>query len=290
MRRWITAVTTMIMMLPALLWASAPASAAPNILTVVSSASYFQNKVSTGSLVSLFTTEPVTGDPSRSFDPWVQDGPGGVYVLATCADEEHFMKLPILYIGRFQVNAYIPNGMGSEPWGTCPYSGPATFVLQPAVGYGSYVVSNLTTVATHPGIFSAGSAPSGSHFDIRAPKETILTECASLAPNPVVCPPRNNGVAAELVLYLTGAEWFVCEPCPQDGLIFELAPVVNGVVGAYVPQTLLMLESTSAGLEKARVRLRTDVAGGENRLRVRNSVSSDIPQPLPIFFGQPVWT
>ncbi|GIH04848.1 hypothetical protein Rhe02_29150 [Rhizocola hellebori] len=286
MRRWITAVTTMIMLLSASLWVSTPAAAEPNTLTVVSSASYFRNTVSMGSLVSLFTSQPLTGAPDKYFDPWVTDGPGGIYVLANCADEEHFMKLPILYIGRFQVNAYIPNAMGPEPWGTCAYSGPATFVLQPAAGYGTYLVSNLVTVATHPGIFSAGPAPSGKHVAAGAEKDLI--DCSNLVPaNPALCRTRTGGVPAELILYLTGSEWYLCGSCPPEGLIFELAPVANGVIGAYVPQTLLRLERNSNGLEMARVRLRTDVSPGENRLRVRNSVSPDIPQPLPIWFGLP---
>jgi hypothetical protein len=146
----------------------------------------------------------------------------------------------------------------------------------------------VVTVATHPGIFSTGNTPSGSHVDAYTGAETPLTTCNSQLPaNPAACRPRHQGEIAELVLFLTGSEWYLCNPCSAAGVIFELAPVVNGVVGAYVPQFLGTLLSAGNGMEKARVYLRGDLAGGEYRIRVRNSASADIPAPLTIKFGQP---
>jgi hypothetical protein len=289
MRRWTTAVTMMIVTLAASLWVATPASAA-NTLTVTNAASYFSRVVPRGSLLALFTSQRVSGHTAY-FNPWVRSS-GALRVTASCVEEEAPAVLPILSIAEYgdgsQVNVYYPNAMGTEPWGSCANSGPSTITLFPDTGYGPPVSSDVVTVATHPGIFSGGSAPSGIHRDTSG-EETLLTSCSDLVPRiPTKCRPRGNGgIPAEIFIYLTGAEWYLCTLCPAGGLTFELAPVVNGVVGAYVAQNLNSLTRYGDGVERAHIVLRPDVGPGEHRLRVRNSSSADIPEPLPIWFGQP---
>lgn len=146
----------------------------------------------------------------------------------------------------------------------------------------------IETVNAHPGIFAVGDAPKGIHVDGQTGTATEILSCNQRLPaEPGACPVRTAGQPARLVVTLSGSELFACNPCAGSPLIFELAPVVGGVAGTYVPLTLNGLVSVDIGVEKATIVLRADTAPGEHLLRVHNTLRPETSTPLKVEFGQP---
>jgi len=262
----------------------APVSAGGGSFVIANTASGLAEPVPRGALLSLFTEAPVSADTGK-FIPWVTETEGGLYVEASCTTLRR-IRLPILSVRSFghQVDVYYPNSLGDEPFGYCDSDGDSEVMVQPAGGFGPAMVQPVLTVNGHPGIFTIGINPDGRHINGLDGKITRLDECA-LAP--VVCPVRTQGAPAMLQLRLTGAEMFVCNPCFFTNIIFELAPVVGGVVGTYQQQTVLSVVTVSMGIEEATIRLRPDLAGGEYRLRVRQALRPEFADPLTIRLGPP---
>ena len=272
-----------------------PAAAAGDTLTIANAASYVVDPVAGGALWVIYTDRPVTQDDKHhNFSPWATVGPGGLAVWATCAGADDIIALPMLYVGPAyegtQMNLYVPNATGPEPFGTCANFGPRHIWVQPAAGRGPVIERDVTVVAAHPGVFisPSGSEPSGHHIDGLTGAVTPLSQCAAMLPaNPSVCRSSTLGEAGQLVLHLTGSEWFVCNPCNGTALMVELARVTNGVVGAYMPLFLGSLLRSSTGVETATVYLSPGTPAGEYRLRVRFNGQPVIPPPLTIELGQP---
>jgi hypothetical protein len=139
----------------------------------------------------------------------------------------------------------------------------------------------------HPGIFTVGEAPAGDHVDGYG-THTRLSDCPTqLQLNPKACTVRNGNGPSELWLFLTGAEWFRCDPCDTGDIVFELGPSPNAPEPTWVPQTLRRLATSSTGVEQAMVTLRPNTAAGTYYLRVRNNFRPEYPTPLRVELGQP---
>lgn len=270
-------------------------AAAP--FTVVSAASYegidgSGGATPSGALLSIFTDRPVTGE-ATAFTPWTMRTPGGVWVETGCAAGRQPIVLPLLYVGPSgsgtQLNFYLPNPDGPEPYGTCDGAGSIWIAVHPGAGYGAVMLrEGIRTVTAHPGIFSVGLAPAGSHVDGRSQLVTPIATCLSLlGVDPTVCPVSSGGRPAGLRLYLTGAERFLCDPCGSGPLAFELAPVVGDTVGGFVRQSLVRLVRDSLGVERAEVVVAGSMPAGTYRLRVTSTVSTASPVQLTVGFGRP---
>ncbi|HEX6683288.1 MAG TPA: hypothetical protein VF062_10860, partial [Candidatus Limnocylindrales bacterium] len=175
------------------------------------------------------------------------------------------------------------------PFGTCDNEGVTQYALRPADGFGSVTTLDGVTVLGHPGIFSVGDAPVGKHYDGHTGEPTALSRCNELLPlQSSACRVRTNSDPASLEVDVTGAEAFICNPCNEAAILFELAPVVNDVVGQYAAQSLGSLMSAGPGVERAFMTLRDDTPpGGEFRFRVRFPAAPEFPAPLTVELGPP---
>lgn len=262
---------------------------------VVSNAASGQTgPVPRGALLEVFVSGRISFEGDHDFVPWEQvQTPGGVYVEASCGTDS-LMRLPIVSI-RFGwdstvITVYYPNSIGTEPFGTCADSGVSQFMVHAAAG--DPMVAEIDTVIAHPGIFAIGAigdAPDGVHVDQTSGAATQIVSCNERLPaDSGACPVRTNGAPAQLRVALTGSEAFACELCAGSALVFELAPVVGGVTGAYVPQTLASLVSDGTGVEKATIVVRNDTAPGEYRLRARNTTRPELSESRRVELGQPI--
>lgn len=267
------ALTFIAVLLAAIIVPAPPAMAQATDFTVVNSASYLAGSVPPGALLSIFTNGQVTIDTvGRAFSPWTYYAPGNLYVEATCAEADEITPLPILYASPFQLNVYYPNQFGTEPFGTCANAGTSRITVHPATGMGPAMSKDLVTVLTHPGVFAApDNAPSGQY--VNGPATTALSTCLS---QPASCPAAN----ATLVVNLTGSEM-----CTYSCLSFDLAPVVNGVTGTYVQQTVSSIAWPSTGVERVWITVNAGTPAGEYRLRVRNNQNMESPPPLTVRLG-----
>jgi hypothetical protein len=264
----------------------APVSAGGETFVIANTATNLGEPVPRGALLSVFTEAPVSPEDA-DFNPWVADGPGGLRVMASCTAHT-FTNLPIVAVKTsgtgHRIDVYYPNGMGEEPFGDCDNEGTGEVWVIPAEGFGQMMEQPVITVNGHPGIFSVGIYPDGEHVNGNDSKTTSLVECSR---DPVFCPVRTLNKPAKLVVRLTGSEFFVCKPCPQNTIKFDLAPVTNGTVGTYQQQTLLSLMPVSMGVEEAQFELNSNLTGGEYRLRVRVPVQPNMPDPLTVLLGPP---
>jgi hypothetical protein len=284
----------MIMVSLVSLSSSASATSVTDPLRVTNAASHVPGPVPRGAMLNVFVPGQFTLEPDQDFDPWERgQTPLGMFVEASCTGSSR-MRLPMLSVrtrweGSY-ITVYYPNSVGSEPFGACANSGISQIAVHQA--FGEPMTVEIETVNGHPGIFTVGplgDIPDGTHAGGASGTETRIIDCNQRLPaEPNACPVRTDGDPARLRLLLTGSEVFDCDPCPGSPLIFELAPVVGGVTGAYVPQTLASLVEDSLGVEKATVVLRGDTAPGEYWLRVRNTLQPDFSQRLRVEFGQPV--
>lgn len=270
---------------------AAGATGAPFV--VVNSASQLAGPVPRGAQLSIFTVNRISREQARTFNPWkTTKAPDGLFVEASCGAAGSMMRLPLLYVGwsgdGSRIDVYYPNSIGPEPFGTCVDFGMSQVWVYPGSGYGDPLMAEVETILSHPGIFAIGDVPKGDHVDGYSGVMTPVITCNERLPaDPTTCRVRTLGEPAELLLDLTGAEAFVCDPCAGSPLIFELAPVVGGVVGTYVPQFMGRLIRKSTGVEQARIYLYADAAPGEYLLRVRNTLRPEFPPPLQVEFGQP---
>lgn len=262
----------------------APVSAGGGIFVIANTASNLGEPVPRGALLSIVTEAPVSPE-DRDYNPWVAEASGGLRVTANCTVHT-FINLPIVSVKTsgtgHKINVYYPNRLGEEPFGSCDNDGTAELFVIPAEGFGQMMEQPVVTVNGHPGIFSVGIYPDGEHLNGSDGKSTSLVECSRA---PVFCPVRTAGLPALLTVRLTGSEWFLCKPCPQNTISFELAPVIDGTVGTYRPQSLISLTSVSMGVEEATFRLLPDLEGGEYRLRVSIPVQPNMPDPLTVLLG-----
>lgn len=267
---------------------AAGSAAAPFV--VVNAASQQDGPVPRGAQLSIVTAEPLTLEQPRVYDPWAVTGTAaGTYVEATCTADGSLARLPIRALdqvgGRTRIDVYYPNSAGQEPFGTCANSGLAEVSLHPYGG--DPLTVEVETVPAHPGIFTVGDAPDGVHVDGYSGNLTPLPACATRLPaDPAACAVRTRGDPAVLRLRLTGSDLLACEPCVSTPAVFELAPVVGGVPGAYVPQYLGSLLRESTGVERATVYLNTDTPPGEHLLRVRNLQRPEVSPALRVVFGR----
>jgi len=263
-----------------------PASAGGGSFVIANTASSLAEPVPRGALLSLTTEVPVSPETGK-FLPWVTTTQGGLFVEATCSTLR-MMQLPIVGIsdaGRGQkVDVYYPNALGDEPFGHCENEGTAEVRLQPATGMGPMMVQPVVTVNGHPGIFSIGGTADGRHINGFDMKSTRLDECAAA---PVACPVKTQGQPALLTVRLTGAEMFICNPCLFPNIIFELAPVTGVIVGTYQQQEVVTVISVGLGVEEAKIRLSTNLTGGEYRLRVKQTLRPEFAGPLTLLLGPP---
>jgi hypothetical protein len=261
-----------------------PVLAGGGSFVIANTASGFPEPVPRGAMLSIFTDAPVSGQ-ERKFVPWVTEADDGLFVQADCT-VVRTIRLPIRAVrsNGHEILVYYPNGMGDEPFGRCDNDGISDVVVQPAGGFGPAMSQPVVTVNGHPGIFSIGVNPDGLYLNGLDGKSTRLSECAAA---PAACPVRTQGLPARLRLTLTGAEMFICNPCPFPNILFELALVVNGVVGTYQQQKLLSLTSVSTGMEEADIELLPDLTGGEYRLRVRQTFRPEFADPLTVLLGPP---
>jgi uncharacterized protein (TIGR03437 family) len=271
------------------------ASAGTGSMTVVNSASYQAGPVPRGALLTIYTTERVTPEEYWGYNPWAPQTNHGLWVEASCMNQNNFRRLPILYNGwdrrgsGNQINVYYPNSIGKEPFGRCANSGTSTIRVHPADG-GAAVTGEVLMLPAHPGIFMANGgdeSPDGDH--LIGSTRTPLSSCRKLLEtNANACPVRGGTVASVVEVRLTGAEWFTCDPCSTNDLVFELATKADAPESLWVRQELQSLAAIGIGAERARIKVRTDTAPGKYYLRVRNSFRSEFPAPLRVDFGQPV--
>jgi len=259
-----------------------PASAGGGSFVIANTASSLAEPVPRGALLSLSTQAPVSPETGK-FLPWVTVTQGGLFVEASCTTLRT-MQLPILGISDIglgqKIDVYYPNALGDEPFGHCENDGTAEVRLQPATGMGPMMVQPVVTVNGHPGIFTIGGTADGRHLNGLDMKSTRLDECAAA---PVACPVATQGQPAFLVVRLTGAEMFVCNPCTFTNIIFELAPVG----GSFVSQQVITVTSVGLGVEEAKIRLQSGLLGGEYRLRVKQALRPEFAGPLTLFLGPP---
>lgn len=263
-----------------------PASAGGGSFVIANTASSLTEPVPRGALLSLFTDTPVSPETGR-FLPWVTSTEGGLFVQATCTTLR-MMQLPIVGISDTErgqkVDVYYPNAMGDEPFGHCDDEGFSEVRLRPADGMGPTMVQPVVTVNGHPGIFSIGSTADGRHLNGLDMKSTRLDECAAA---PVACPVRTQDHPALLTVRLTGAEMFICNPCTNTNIIFELAAVTGVFVGPYQQQEVVTVINVGLGVEEAKIQLSTNLTGGEYRLRVKQKLRPEFAGPLTLLLGPP---
>src|SRR5262245_39894061 len=123
--------------------------------TMVSAASY-QGPVARGSIAAVFGTN-LTTEPARTFDPGVEVTPGGVSVtIDACRNRALVKRLPILFVSASQLNVYIPNPDGYEPYGTCRDTGNDMVTVHTSSGQD--ITQPQPMPRTAPGVFMAGGA------------------------------------------------------------------------------------------------------------------------------------
>lgn len=257
---------------------------------VTNAASSQESPIAGGALWSIYTRDRVSPEEGWKYLPWTTAPHHGLWVEASCTSRDALMPLPVLYVGfsqgGSQINVYKPNAMGSEQWGSCAFTGPTVVAIHTAFG-ADLLEEEVVLLPAHPGIFTVGEAPAGDHVDADG-NHIQLSQCRSeIRRNPKACTVRIGNTPSELWVFLTGAEWFVCDPCTTNDIRFELGPSVNAPEPTWVPQTLLRLVTSSTGVEQAMVRLRADTAPGVYYLRVRNNFRPEYPMPLRIDLGQP---
>jgi hypothetical protein len=267
--------------------ASAAADKEPFI--TVNSASFQDGPIASGALWTIYTQDRVSPEQNWKYQPWNPAPHYGLWIEASCEKRDAFMTLPVLYVGTAytgnQINVYKPNAIGREPWGACPYTGPTLIRIHTV--FGEVLEQEVVLLPAHPGIFKAGEAPAGDHVD-RDGNHTPLSQCSTeLRQNPKACSVRIGGVPSELWTFLTGAEWFVCDPCANGDIRFELGPSPDAPDSAWVPQKLLRLVTSSTGVEQAMIQLLPDTNPGVYYLRVRNNFRPEYPTPLRVELGQP---
>jgi hypothetical protein len=265
-----------------------PAAAAEPTFAIVNSASYEVGAVPRGARLTVFTSVPITGQHA-TFAEWVTVAAGGLRVNASCGQGTS-MDLPISYIGPSgdgtQVNLYYPNEFEPDGWGRCDSDGISRIQVWAAQSHGGFVIEqSAMTLGSHPGIFSVGTAPAGSHIDGYSAVRTPLETCAaSLPATPGVCRVSTVGEPGVLELFLTGAERFACRPCDPRQIAIELAPA--GAPSMWVPQFLYSLERDGIGTERATVYL-SGIGGGEYLMRVRAASPRQVDQRLRVELGAP---
>ncbi|HKT00972.1 MAG TPA: hypothetical protein VJT31_15700 [Rugosimonospora sp.] len=223
-----------------------PAATTPvTTFTMAHSGSYESDanghRLPRGALLTIFPDSAAT-DETQIFSPWVTATPHGLSIQASCSAEDALINLPILYASPLQINTYLPNDVGTEPYGICSYTGPTPILLHTTTG--QVIEHDLGTVPSHPGGFLEGDGvtPVGFHQS-----GTRVLDCRT---GDKSCPLSAGGVPALLRLYLTGAELFTCAGC-QAGIQF----LFNGRKQATVD-----VQTVSLGVEVATIRL-TDVSG-----------------------------
>jgi hypothetical protein len=279
-----------------------PAAEASAItLHVVHGASFENGKVPSRAVVAMFTSGGrVSNENYRSFDPWTQVAPDGLRVQASCSDAVPWLDLPILFIGGSgegadgtnQINAYLPKNSDPEPWGKCKDSGVTEFRVLPGGDVTRMVSTTRPVVVQHPGAYwvnpgisGVPAVPVGKHLGANK----TLTECAA---NPSLCPASTPNEPARLLMYTTGADFFV----GKSFLAGRFNAVLNRVqrdqagnvvgFGPDIWQYVTSVAREGYGKERIEVSL-PDVTAGEYRIRMWNVQNGLADQDLRVFFGDP---
>ncbi|GIH10856.1 hypothetical protein Rhe02_89230 [Rhizocola hellebori] len=235
---------------------------------VANSASFETGPFASGGFLTAYTRLPVT-DEAQGFS-FVSATPAGLSVRSSACGG---LSMPITYagpsgFGGTQINFYVPNDFGSEPYGSCPASGGTTFTIHPSAGYGPDLTKAETLVDFRPALFTAGDAPAGYHLNVVTGATTSFSSCNT---NPSACPVSTGGQQNFLIVFTTGGE----KGIPT----FSLAPLGGG----YTPQPLPFYGYAGfIGQEQGNVQIAGGTSAGEKRLRIDGG-----SQQLRIVLGNP---
>jgi hypothetical protein len=251
--------------------ATAAHAAAPTTVTVNSYyyAGYAPNKVARGAFLTLHLNGQVSNEET-TFSPWPTTTPAGVYVEASPCSSGSTIRLPIVevfgYATESDVSVYLPNDLGSEPFGTCDTAAglnagiSTTFTVHPAPGYGAAVSTTRTTFRAYPMIFDVGRT-TGLHINVVTGLNTPIEDCNFDVYDCPVATLDSNGVLRQNVLLvnLTGAEALSCGPttgtCSFIGFRLTSGSTRLG-------QTTVSVSSIDPGVEQARIVLSSAVTAG----------------------------
>jgi hypothetical protein len=251
--------------------ATAAHAAAPTAVTVNSYyyAGNAPNKVARGAFVTLHLDGQVSSEET-TFSPWPTITPAGVYVEASPCSSGATVRLPIVevfgYSTESDVSVYLPNDLGSEPFGTCDTpaglnSGiSTTFTVHPAPGYGAPVSTTRTTFRAYPMIFDVGRL-TGTHVNVVTGVNTNIEDCNFDVYDCPVATVDASGVLRQNVLLvnLTGAEAFNCGPT-TGSCSFIGFRLTSG--STRISQTTVSVSSTGTGQEQARIVLASGLTPG----------------------------
>lgn len=254
-------------------------------VTVVNSAS-FEINAPRGALLTFYINPGITDETQAFSYPWPDQTSGGAWIRIDNCQSGQSKKLPILYVGPDgfggnQFNVYLPNNIGSEPFGTCDAGGASNFTFQPKSGFGSAFTRSINTNNYSPGIFTANSSGTGTPagFHLRA-TDGFLTPLTTCANTPSDCPVSTSGQMNYLILFTTGNEQ---NSCGGSGFPSCVGSVVNFKLNG-VTQTLEFNGYAGfLGQEQANVRLASGTQAGDYTLTM--SLPNAPQQQLPIRLG-----
>jgi hypothetical protein len=240
----------------------------------------------TGTQLAIFVDRIISAETNRPFDPWVITAPDGLEVWASCARYDALWRLPISYVGQYgppenrktQINVYMPNDAGPEPWGDCQHVGNTRFQVYPARGYGSMMQRDFRLLTAHPGLTKP---PKYRHPDGMERKQSECeakpSDCPAFVPGMPGMPP----VPAQLLLELAGADGLVdCPTCPWG---VSLTPVAGGSETFLTIKSLTRMESL--GIETAVVEIVNGIGPGKYKIKVGSVFGGQAAQDHFVTFG-----
>jgi hypothetical protein len=258
----------------------------------VNSASYKNGAygyVSRGSFVTLYIYPKISDETFVASYPWPSQTAGGVQItLHEVSNPKSPACTPRILAhavsgDQSQVNLYLPNHVGSEPFGGCDDLSWNHWSIKPKAGFGSPFMSFNPTGNYLPGLFTENQGgtgvPAGFHINAKTGEWTRLVNCEKA---PAQCPISTGGEMNFIILYVTGGEGLSC--------ISELTcqgSVQRFIIGT-VDQTLLYgAYAGYLGQEQINLRLSPATPVGKSTLTVMVSGSPTEQRDLTITLGAP---